>query len=363
MDFTPDEDTLAARELAQTIFAELPAGAAAAAEQWDVVWPALVASNLLSIHLPEEIGGSGLGISAIAAVLEEQGRLTAAAPLWPIVTASWALGRFASGDVGERVLPALVDGSALVTLAVEEFGPARPWLPTATATRDADGFAISGIKAVVPFGAVASGMLVSATTDTGPAIFYVDPAASGMSHESAITTDESEVWNVTFSDAPATLIGDADALAQTLDVAALFVAATELGVMQGALRTVADHLTERHQFGRPLATFQSVQHNLADSYIDIDAARVTIWQAAEQIDEGGDAPRPAVAIAQWWAAQSGMDVVHRTEHMHGGTGVDRSHPAHRFYLWARQLSGSLDGAHGALERIGAVLETLPEVIR
>jgi acyl-CoA dehydrogenase len=90
---------------------------------------------------------------------------------------------------------------------------------------------------------------------------------------------------------------------------------------------------------------------------------VTVWQAGERIDEGGEAPRSAVAVAQWWAAQSGLDVVHRTEHMHGGMGVDRSYPAHRFYLWARQLSGSLGGGHGALERIGGMLETLPQVVR
>ncbi|HLV73608.1 MAG TPA: acyl-CoA dehydrogenase family protein, partial [Vulgatibacteraceae bacterium] len=111
---------------------------------------------------------------------------------------------------------------------------------------------------------------------------------------------------------------------------------------QGALRLAADHLSAREQFGRPLATFQAVQHQLADCYIEIDALRVCLWHAISLIAAGEDA-ESAVLVAKWWADEGGLNVVHRTQHLHGGIGVDVDYPVHRHFLWGKQISGTLGG--------------------
>ncbi|MGW0997217.1 acyl-CoA dehydrogenase family protein [Streptomyces sp. NPDC002523] len=132
------------------------------------------------------------------------------------------------------------------------------------------------------------------------------------------------------------------------------LAAVQLGVAEGALRHAATYLTGRHQFGRPLATFQAVQHQLADCYIDIEAMRVTLWQAVTALEDGEDAER-AVLVAKWWATDGGLNVVHRIQHVHGGMGVDTDYPVHRHFLWGKQISTTLGGAGADLSRLGAVL--------
>ncbi len=128
----------------------------------------------------------------------------------------------------------------------------------------------------------------------------------------------------------------------------------QLGVAQGAIRHAVTYLSERKQFGRPLGTFQAVQHQLADCYIDVDAIRVCLWQAVTSLEEGGDAA-VAVLVAKWWAGDAGLTVAHRVQHVHGGIGVDVDYPVHRHFLWARQISGTLGAPSADLARLGAVI--------
>jgi acyl-CoA dehydrogenase len=120
------------------------------------------------------------------------------------------------------------------------------------------------------------------------------------------------------------------------------------------MRLAAGYLAERRQFGRPLATFQSVQHQLADCYIEIEAMRVCLWRAVSLIKAGEPAEADVLA-AKWWAGEGGLNVVHRTQHLHGGIGVDTDYPAHRFFLWGKQIAGTLGGASSDLVRLGSVL--------
>ncbi len=140
----------------------------------------------------------------------------------------------------------------------------------------------------------------------------------------------------------------------------------QLGVTRGALAHATSYLSERRQFGRPLGTFQAVAHQLADCHIDIEAAGVTLWQAATRLDDadGADADPadhdPAdldrtALVAKWWATDAGQRVVHRVQHVHGGIGVDLDYPVHRHYLWGKEIAGTLGGPGADLDRLGAVL--------
>ena len=151
------------------------------------------------------------------------------------------------------------------------------------------------------------------------------------------------------------LDGDGDEIGGfVLDLARVGTCALVLGCCEEAVTLTAAHVSEREQFGRPLSTNQGVALRAADAYIDTDCIRVTLQQAAWRLDEGLDVST-AVPVAKWWAAEAGQRVVLATQHLHGGTGADVSHPIHRYFLWVSQLADTLGGAGTHLARLGTVI--------
>ncbi|BCJ41189.1 hypothetical protein GCM10010168_45130 [Actinoplanes ianthinogenes] len=116
------------------------------------------------------------------------------------------------------------------------------------------------------------------------------------------------------------------------------VCATQLGVVERALEMTAGHARSRTQFGRPIGSFQAVSQRLADAYIDVEALRLALWQAACEPD------RATVATAGFWAAEAGHRVLHTAVHVHGGVGLDLDYPLHRYFLAAKHHEFLLGGA-------------------
>ena len=129
------------------------------------------------------------------------------------------------------------------------------------------------------------------------------------------------------------------------------LAALQVGVCEEAVTQTAAYTSAREQFGRPLSTNQAVAARAADAYVDTEAIRVTMWQAAWRLTEGLDSS-DAVAVAAWWAAHAGNRVVHATQHLHGGIGADIDYPIHRYFLWGKTVEGLLGGSAAGLDRIG-----------
>ncbi|MFA1538430.1 acyl-CoA dehydrogenase family protein [Actinomadura monticuli] len=356
MDFTLGEELEAVRDLARQIFADqatqVRIKAAEASERGldESLWAELGDTGLLGVALPEAVGGAGLGVAGLAVLLEEQGRAVAPVPVWPVVTAALALASHGSAAQRE-ILPPVLDGSVRLTVALEEFGPSDPASPRCAAVRDGDGWLLTGTKAVVPTPFGTSHVLVSASSADGPGLFLVETSAGAWEH--AETTAHDRAGHLTLDGAPAQALGEG-ALAEALRTARVSLAAVQVGVADGALRMAADYLAGREQFGRPLATFQAAQHQLADCYIEIDALRVCLWHAISLIAAGEDA-ETAVLVAKWWSDEGGLNVVHRVQHLHGGIGVDVDYPVHRHFLWGKQLSGTLGGASSDLDLLGAAL--------
>lgn len=364
MDFHLDEELLAVKGLARDILTDKAAtDRLREIEQTDTrvderLWAELAKAGLLGIALPEEHGGAGLGLDALCVLLEEQGRRVAPVPLWSAVVAAMAVAAHGTDAQRATLLPGAVEGASRITLALEEFGDAEPAAPTCVAEAHGDHWRLTGTKAVVPSCAGAGHVLVSATSAQGPGLFLVDASADGANWEPTETTTRDRAGNLTLTGAPGEAVGapDSGALTWTLDRAAAALAAIQVGVAEGALELAARYLSERQQFGRPLATFQSVQHQLADCYIDIDAMRVTLWQAVTSLSDQAPGPaHRAVLVAKWWADQAGLDVVHRVQHLHGGIGVDVDYPVHRYFLWGKQIAVTLGGSAAALADLGAVL--------
>jgi alkylation response protein AidB-like acyl-CoA dehydrogenase len=367
MDFSFSEEQDAVRELA----AQICAGHATVERVKEVegsveridrdLWRALADAGLLAIAVPEEHGGSGLGLIELALLLEQQGRHVAPVPLWPtLVLGALPIAEFGTADQRAAWLPGVAAGDVILTAALAEPGANDPRRTSVTATRDGEGWRLDGTKPSVPAAHVADGVLVPATLPDGTnALFLLDPTAAGVEREVAATTDRSLVAHLTLAGAPAELLGDEPsagrALPWTVERAFVGLAALQVGVAEAAVRLAADYTSQRHQFGKPLSTFQGVALKAADAYIDTEAIRVTLWQAAWRLTAGLDATRE-VMVAKWWASEGGQRAVHITQHLHGGMGADIDYPVHRYFLWGKQIEDTLGGSSALLARLGATLK-------
>lgn len=359
MDFTLDDDLLALQGLAREILSDRATTARvreveiSATRTDDDLWTALAASGLTGLAVPEDHGGAGLGLAALCVLLEEQGRTVAPVPLWPQALACLVLAHDA--DRHASLLADLAAGSRRITVALEEYGATDPCAPSCRAVRDDGTWRLSGTKAAVPSPTGAEHVLVAAATDAGPGLFLVAADAPGVRWELMPVTTHDLAGELVLDRVVGEPVGGPDPLGSAVRLARILLCALQVGVAEGALALAASYLAEREQFGRPLGSFQAVQHQLADCWIDIDAMRVTLWQAIAGADAGSPDAEGSALVASWWRAQGGLDVVHRVQHVHGGIGVDVDYPVHRYFLWGKQLAGTLGGPASLLADLGDVL--------
>ena len=325
------------------------------------LWSAMAEAGLLGLAVPAEQGGAGLGVLELCLVLEEVGRRTAPVPaLAALAFGGLPVARWGTAEQRAAVLPGLVAGTTVVTAAlVEPLGdPARP---TTTARRDGGDWVLDGVRTNVPAGLIADAVVVPATTDGGDVALFLVPAdAAGVERVRQDTTTGTPQAQIRLDgvrlEAGAVLgpVDDGTALRWALEHATVGICAVMAGVTAEAVRITGEYTAGREQFGRPIATFQAVGQRAADAYVDAQAVRLTMLQAAWRLGAGMPADRE-VAVAKYWAAAGGQRVVHAASHLHGGVGVDRDYPLHRYFLLAKELELSLGGAHRQLLRLGGIL--------
>ncbi|MGH9211779.1 MAG: acyl-CoA dehydrogenase family protein [Acidimicrobiales bacterium] len=322
MDFTLDDQQQAISDLADRILGERTGSDA---------WTALVDADLVQLCLPEEAGGSGLGILEASLVARQVGRHVAQVPFWSAVAASRAVARHA-----HVLLPTGTDH-----LAVAVWGTVS----------ENEGSRLTGVLSPVPWARGARALLVAAPSG----LFVVDTESPGaeLVDEQVITGEPTCTVELEGVEGVA-LGGGRVARESLLQSIRLLIGGTMLGVCEEALAMTARHAKERQQFGSPIGTFQAVAHRSADAYIDTEAVRLTVLQAAWQLDAGWDATE-AVATASFWACEAGHRVLHAAQHLHGGIGMDTDYPLHQYFRWATALESLLGGPHEALLRLGACL--------
>ncbi|MHB8440350.1 MAG: acyl-CoA dehydrogenase family protein [Acidimicrobiales bacterium] len=369
MDFVFTDEQQAVSEAAAAVFGGLAtpdrvAQVERTAERVDtVLWAALAEANLLGIAVPESYGGSGLGLTELCLVLEQQGRHVAPVPLWATtVLGALAVSHFGSAATQDALLPGVVEGRVRMAAALTEVGATATGVPSVTATAaSAGGWRLQGTAHAVAQAHVADALVVPAMSDEGVVLVVVDVADPAVECERVVTTDRQIHPHLHFAGvevAPGAVLagpGDGDAAVQWLLARARTgLCALALGVTEEAVRRAAAHCNERHQFGRPLSSFQGTLLRAADAYMDCEAIRVTAWQAAWRLDTGRPAAKE-VAAAKWWASEAGQRVVHATQHLHGGLGADVEYPIHRYFLWGKQIELMLDGPSAQLASLGKVL--------
>jgi alkylation response protein AidB-like acyl-CoA dehydrogenase len=329
------------------------------------LWTKLADAGVLGLAVPEAHGGAGLGYLELALVLEQIGRTVAPIPFYETaVLGALPIAKFGTDEQQAAILPGAASGETVLTAALIEFGTDL-LQPTTTAKRDGDGWKLDGEKTCVPAGMLASRILVPATTDDGVIVAIVDPNASGVTRERQTTTSghpEAQLRldgvQVADSDVLGSPENGAEILSWLVERATAGQCAIATGLCEEAVRMTAEYTKTREQFDRPIATFQAVGQRAADAYIDTEAIRLTAWQAIWRLSE--ELPATAeVAVAKFWAAEGGQRVVHAAQHLHGGMGVDRDYPLHRYFLWAKQLELSLGGTTPQLLKLGAILAAEP----
>jgi alkylation response protein AidB-like acyl-CoA dehydrogenase len=333
------------------------------------LWKKLAEAGVLGIAVPEAQGGGGYGFLETALVLEQIGRTVAPLPYYAsIVLGALPIARFGTDAQKDALLPGVASGETILTAALVEPG-ADPLHPTTRAARDGDGWTLDGVKDCVPAGPLADRVLVSASADDGTVIVaIVDPGAAGVTRERQDTTNhhaEARLTlkgvNVEAGDVLGSAEQGSEILTWLVERATAALCAIAIGVCEEALRMTAEYTKTREQFDRPIATFQAVGQRAADAYIDTEAIRLTAWQAIWRLSEELSASAE-VAVAKFWAADGGQRVVHAAQHLHGGMGVDRDYPLHRYFLWAKVLELTLGGTTPQLLKLGKILADEPVAV-
>ena len=386
MDFNYSEEQEAVRQLAGQIFGErsthdrLKEIEATAGDEGPFdrdLWRDLANAGLLGIHLSEDVGGAGLDFVAACLVVEAAGRTAAYVPVVEtMVYGAEPIDRFGTDAQRKAWLTGVASGETILTAAMAELAGEvilpGGGEPATTATAQTDGtWVLEGTKACVPAALVADAILVPATrrtadgSSTGSGVFIVDTGADGVSlTRQTTTTGRPEA----IMELHGVRVGAERLLGEGADGAAVIDCITEFattalcieeaGVCASALELTAEYTKTRVQFEKPIATFQAVGQRAADAYVDTEAIRLTAWQAAARLAAGLPASAE-VAIAKYWAAEGGQRVVHAASHLHGGVGVDRDYPLHRFFLLTRQIELTLGGANESLRRLGRMLADEP----
>ena len=386
MDFNYSEEQEAVRQLAGQIFGErstherLKAVEAAAGAEGPVdrdLYRELAGAGLLGIHLDEEFGGAGLDFVAACLVVEAAGRTAAYVPVVEtMVYGALPVARFGDDTQRKAWLPGVASGETILTAAMAELAgevivPGGTEPITSAALREDGTWVLTGTKACVPAALIADAVLVPATCRgvdgavTGVGVFIVNTDAPGLT-----TTPQSTTTGRTEAivELDGVVVGPDRLLGGPGDGAAIITFITEhataalciqeSGACASALELTAEYTKTRVQFEKPIATFQAVGQRAADAYVDTEAIRLTAWQAASRLAAGLPAAAE-VAVAKYWAAEGGQRVVHAASHLHGGVGVDRDYPLHRFFLLTEQIELTLGGAGESLRRLGRILADEP----
>lgn len=318
---------------------------------WDrLTWKKMVDLGWTGVHMPEELGGIGLGFADLCAMVKELGRTLAPEPLIS-TTAVCASGLqlLGTSEQHEQWLRQLIDGTELGAFAHDEpKARYRDHYCSVTASADDDSFILNGIKAPVPDAGHADFFIVSARTSgektsaDGITLFLVRSDAAGLSVDSLDRLDGRDAGHVTLTDVrveASAMLGQVDAgaagVTTMLDRGRVALAAEMLGAAETAFDMTLTYLKEREQFGAPIGSFQALQHRAAYLLSDIELAKSAVVAAANAVDQEPERASELASLAKAICSDMFVHVTHEGVQMHGGIGVTDEHNIGLFLKRAR----------------------------
>ena len=325
----------------------------------DAPWGDLAAAGVLAAGLPLSLGGAGLGLLEQCSVLIELGRSASSVPyLASAVLGAGALAAFGTAGQLQRWAVPAGQGSVVLTAALAEEDGDDPRVPSTRAERADGQWVLSGVKTAVDAAPEADLFLVPCASPDGVLVFLVAPSDAGVRVEPQQLTDFGSAGRVVLDGCVLSddrVLGGAGVTDWLVARATVGLCAMQSGVIERALELTAEYAKSRVAFGRPIGSFQAVTQRLADAFVDVEAVRLTMWQAAWLLASGAAGSDVAVATAKFWAAEAGHRVAHTAVHVHGGMGIDVTYPVHRYFVAAKRNEFALGGATTQLRRIGGAL--------
>jgi alkylation response protein AidB-like acyl-CoA dehydrogenase len=327
----------------------------------DKLWEAVAADlGLAGLLIPERDGGAGASYREAAAAAEVLGAFVAPVPfLGSAVVATAAL---LSVESQADLLAKMADGAVTAALAVPFAtapGSAFPAFVRVAGQKPGDAAAglarlrgmVTGVADALP-----AGVLLVPADGVPHGLYLVDMAAEGVGKAPVTSLDMTrQLCDLSFDDAPATLIASGQAADRALDAAlaagAGILAAEQTGLAQRCLDMTIAYVKERKQFARPVGSFQGLKHRLADLWVSITQARAASRYAAACLASGDPDAKVAVALAKAYCSEVAVNAAQECVQMHGGIGFTWEHPAHLYLKRAKADSiafGTADAHRAAL---------------
>jgi alkylation response protein AidB-like acyl-CoA dehydrogenase len=314
------------------------------------LWSKLTDQGYTGIIFPEAYGGVGLGKVELMLLMEEAGRALLPGPFFStVVLAGSVLDAVASLAHKQKYLAPICRGEARSTVAILEADTS--WNPRDVQLTAANG-KLTGGKYFVSDAAIADFILVVARNG----VYAVHAKAPGLKITPMSAMDLTRrLYVVEFNNTPAEEIGATANLERAFDVATAALAAEMVGGMQRTLDITVEYAKMRKQFGKPIGTFQAVQHQCADMYLETESSRSAVYYAGWALEENSPDASTAVSIAKMYASDAARTVGNRGIQIHGGMGFTWENDVHLYYRRAKGSETAFGDATFHRERIAAMV--------
>jgi alkylation response protein AidB-like acyl-CoA dehydrogenase len=354
MDILPTEEELMLKNVARE-FLEAEVSTALVREMEldglgypPALWKQMADLGWLGMSLPEQYGGQGLPLVYLGLIIEEMGRVMAPVPMHSTMVAALTIESDGSDQQKQDILPAVADGKMVLTWAVHE-RDARliPEAMNLEAKADGDGWILNGTKMFVDNFIVAERCLVACRTspasdaNQGVSLFLVDPNGTGVNQTALVTLAKDKQSRVDFKDhlvESTALVGEVDQgwpiIEAMLDRGTALLCCQMVGAARKDSEMAIEYAKNRVAFGRPIGSFQSVQHMLADMLLHVDGGEMLTFEALWKMDQGLPAS-VEVSQAKAFCNEKCESVVRTSQVIHGGIGFMMEFDLH---LWFRRVT-------------------------
>jgi len=323
-------------------------------------WQKMAAQGWQGIVIPEQYGGTGMTFTDLIVLLEELGRAVVPGPfISTVVLGTMPILEAGTEEQKQKLLPKIAAGELIMTLALTE--PSAKWDADGvamSAKAEGDSFVLSGTKLFVPDAHVSDYMVVTVRTkesenpEDGVTLLLVDSKSAGIEFTVLKTIAADKQCEVAFNEVrvpKANVLGEVDKgwpIIQGVKSKATVAACAYLvGLSQMDFDTSLDYAKERIQFGRPIGSFQAIQHKFADMIIDVDGSRFITYKAAWALQENEPDAEMLVSMAKAWCNEATRRVVAHGQQIHGGIGFTKDYKIELYFRrqkWMELMWGDAD---------------------